>query len=519
MAVIEMPLSYLKKKTNMEEDAVIELLSMLGFPSEVEEDVAYVEVTPDRLDLLTYEGIIRAVNTYNSGETREYRAGIGGKIENRGVKQRPYIVGFTVNGIKDRDGFLEGIIIAQEKIHQTFGRKRKKIAIGIHDLDKVELPLEYVEKEDVSFVPLDWEEEASVHRILEEHEKGKLYGKLIHEPYPFVMDKKGVVSLPPIINADRTKLTEESSNFLVEITGNDKNALEDVARVLACSFIDRGGEVNIMEVDGKPSFSLDREEVAVDSRFVNKLLGMEFSEEEMEKLLRKSDIIYKDGKARTPCYRYDLFGEADIAEEVMINHGYDKIEGKELPLYQAGELNNEWMEERKAMLLSGFYETLGFFLINNDVQKRFFDGTVEVMDAVSKEHNGLRASVMLTLLSTEAINKMEKLPHKYFEIGRVYRDGKEWSELGFLLAGERADIDKAVGVAKRLAQQLGKEFKIIEKEKEFSPFFIEGRHISFEIGELVGELGEIKPEVNELYNINNALTACVMWKKEERQRG
>ena len=121
-----MPLSYLEKKSGMKGDEAIELLSMLGFPSEVEEDVAYVEVTPDRLDLLTYEGIIRAIKTYQSSQTKEYEASVGGEIIAHNVEQRPFIVAFTAEGIKDNEGFLEGIIIAQEKIHQTFGRKRKK---------------------------------------------------------------------------------------------------------------------------------------------------------------------------------------------------------------------------------------------------------------------------------------------------------------------------------------------------------------------------------------------------------
>jgi phenylalanyl-tRNA synthetase beta chain len=41
------------------------------------------------------------------------------------------------------DGGLEVLIQFQEKVTQTFGRQRKKIAIGVYDLDQISGDVDY----------------------------------------------------------------------------------------------------------------------------------------------------------------------------------------------------------------------------------------------------------------------------------------------------------------------------------------------------------------------------------------
>ena len=54
------------------------------------------------------------------------------------------------------DTMIRSLMEVQEKIHLTAGRKRQKVSIGIHDLDRVAPPFLYaaIKPEEVSFVPL-----------------------------------------------------------------------------------------------------------------------------------------------------------------------------------------------------------------------------------------------------------------------------------------------------------------------------------------------------------------------------
>jgi len=77
---------------------------------------------------------------------------------------------------------------------------------------------------DIHFVPLFETQEMDgfgMVKALEEHSRLKEYLHLIKDfpAYPVVADAKGVVgSVPPIINSEHSKLTENTKNIFIEIT-------------------------------------------------------------------------------------------------------------------------------------------------------------------------------------------------------------------------------------------------------------------------------------------------------------
>lgn len=519
MAIISIPTGYFLKKVDLEDKAkLLETLSDMGFPSEEEEGEIWVELTPDRLDMITVEGVIRAVRSYIYGETYEYnlkKAVVTVKKED--VVQRPYITGFTVEGVIDTEFLFEGLIEAQEKIHQTYGRKRKKIAIGVHDWDKIKGDLTYKAVDDVEFVPLDWNEEANVKKILEEHEKGKLYGGLVEQPYPMLFDEEGVISFPPIINSERTKITEKTENFLVDITGINEKAIEDVAKVLATAFIDREGKVAPFSINGKDAFSLKRKSMAINLDEINRVGGVRFNKEELSILLKQSDVLFNGKEVKIPSYRYDINTDADILEEALIAYNYSNLEPVEPKIWEDGELADRWEKERRIMLNMGFIETNSFFLISQEFQKNILKKEpLVVEDAVSREHNSLRQSVALTLLQAENLNKMKTLPQKLFEIGHVYRDGKEFIELGFLIADKEADVDVLISVFKRIVMVKGLgDVKVDEDLHGFNEIFIEGEAFGINIEGYKGVCGVVKPEILDKLNIINVVMIGLLWRVEE----
>ncbi|WP_263641253.1 phenylalanine--tRNA ligase beta subunit-related protein [Methanobrevibacter arboriphilus] len=94
----------------------------------------------------------------------------------------------------------------------------KKVAIGIHNLDVINGDYKYIASSPVenSFIPLDHLNELTPKEILDEHEKGSKYAKLISgfDKYPIILDKNDkVLSMPPIINGELTKLTEDTKKY------------------------------------------------------------------------------------------------------------------------------------------------------------------------------------------------------------------------------------------------------------------------------------------------------------------
>ncbi|MBR6911466.1 MAG: phenylalanine--tRNA ligase subunit beta, partial [Candidatus Methanomethylophilaceae archaeon] len=73
-----------------------------------------------------------------------------------------------MRGVNISDNMLKSIMEMQEKLHTTIGRKRKKLAIGIHDLDKVNGPFTYrlADPHSIRFVPLAKTEEMDMEEIL-----------------------------------------------------------------------------------------------------------------------------------------------------------------------------------------------------------------------------------------------------------------------------------------------------------------------------------------------------------------
>jgi phenylalanyl-tRNA synthetase beta chain len=520
MAVIPLPIEYAEKNLNKNIDQIKETLNSLGFPSEIRDKYLDVEVTPNRLDMHTIEGILRTLSSFYYSKTYEYKIGKASSIIVKNVAQRPFINAIIAKDVKDKDFIFESLITAQEKIHETYGRKRKKLAIGVHDLKKVKLPLTYEEQENVSFIPLGYTKEMSAEEILKEHEKGKLYSHLVKKPYPVVKDKKGVISLPPIINSARTQIDEKTTSFLIEITGTDENAIDECLKVFATALADRNASIKALKVNNK-YLTLNRKKVFCNLNDINKLSGLKFEKNNIIELMKKSNIIVKGNYYHIPAYRSDIKEKSDIIEEILINYGYENIKPEMPYFYQTGSFDESMSKERAAFLQMAFNETIGFFLISKEFQDKFLKGSTSVLQAVSKEHDSLRKTLLFNLLFAENQNKMKQLPHQIFEIGHVYRANKEIVEIGFIIADKKADINNGIAVIKMLSQKIGKTLKMLGKAEmdkvsehlELEALFIKGRFAWFDLDIYYAIVGEVNPELLDALNIINPITAGILFKK------
>jgi len=225
----------------------------------VEGDRFSVEFFPDRPDLFSVEGIARALRLYLGidPEPRPYPppepSGVRMAVDPSVRRVRPYIACAVVKDLRFTDDSIRSLMDIQEKLHSTLGRKRVKVAIGVHDLAPLRPPFRYwgTEPDGTPFVPLGSTETMTPAGILVRHEKGKAYASILegHSRYPIITDSLDqVLSFPPVINGELTAVKETTRELFIDMTGTDMLAVSRTLNILTTSLMERGAKVLSVDV-------------------------------------------------------------------------------------------------------------------------------------------------------------------------------------------------------------------------------------------------------------------------------
>jgi len=492
-----------------------ERAAMLGTSVEAATDEKLVvEIFPNRPDMLSVEGFARAYKTFTgiTSGLKEYRvedSNIKLTVDDSVKSVRPYIVSAIVKNLPITEEILLSIIQIQESLHGSHGRRRAKVAIGIHDFDKTEPPYEYmaVPAKSLSFVPLDFSEDMTLGEVLEKHPKGVDYRYILEgkKLLPVVLDKEGVVSLPPIINADRTRVTGQTANLFIEMTGTNRLALKHALNIVLTSLADRGGQIVSVQV-GREKLDLSPEKMKVKVDYINRLLGLELKAVEVKKLLGKmgygvASTSETEIEALVPCYRADILHPIDLVEDVAIAYGYEnfKMEGTDIPTVGKPDILEEKTFSLKLLMLGlGFQETVPFTLTNEEVlaKARVSAKPVKIKNPRTSEFTVVRPSAVPTLLSTLAYNKKKKIPQRIFEIDDVVIGPKETGNkriLGMAILNREVNFSQMQSVVEALLRNLGVSYKLREVG---DVNFMKGRCGEVVInGKRIGIFGEVHPQV------------------------
>lgn len=236
-----------------------EEVPMLGVGlEELTGDCMQVEVFPNRPDMLGVEGFARALRGYLGIDAGfiDYEAessGFSMKVDGEVAGVRPFISTAVVRDMDFSDESLKSLMNIQEKLHVTHGRDRLKVAVGVHDLDKIKPDFTYTAKspQEVSFAPLDGEGEMNMRKILSRHPKGRDYAWTLEglERYPVIYDGRGeVLSFPPIINGEYSRLEESTRNIFIECTGSSQLACDQAVNIIVSGLADRGARIETVNV-------------------------------------------------------------------------------------------------------------------------------------------------------------------------------------------------------------------------------------------------------------------------------
>ncbi len=526
MPVVTLYWDELERLVGTDRERILKRLPMLGCDIErVEDDHIDVEFFPNRPDLYSIEGVARALRGFLGIEKglKEYSAAKGDwriTVEDGVLAVRPRIAGCIVKGIEMSDEVIRSLMEVQEDLHWTIGRNRRKMAIGVHDLSKVNFPLRYAAVDaNFSFIPLDFDRQMTVGEILKEHPKGKSYAFILEgkDRYPMIIDSAGeAISFPPIINAEKTRVTEKTTDLFIDVTGFDENVDRAIA-ILACMLADRGGRIESVEVVYSDKVeitpNLSPKIMEVEKSEIFSLLGFNLSDDEIKDALERMRFSceIQDSKiiVSVPPYRADIMHSWDIVEDIAIGYGYDRIE-PEIPKTLTFGEEHPWNVVRsmvkEIMLGLGFLEVITFTLTNESVMyskmrrkaERWRD-YVPVMHPLTTEHTILRTHLLPKLLELLSYNKHHEMPQMVFEVGDVVVESKNRLHLAACITHSRANFAEIRSYVQAVMRELDIEWVVAESDDDA---FIDGRRAEIIVGgRRVGVFGEIHPEVLEAFEL------------------
>lgn len=442
---------------------------------------------------------------------------------------RPFIAGLVVKNLTLDEESLKDVINFTEKLCETYGRNRAKIAIGLHNLDKIKAPLQYDAYGDEEFVPLNGTKPMKFSAVMAEHEKGQQYGHITKskskEKYVALKDAEGTLALIPILNCERTKVTASTKNLFVDVTGTTMDTIDKTADILACMFLDLGGDVrpvNIIdgdETEKTPMMSSKQIEIPLlqAEKEIGVAIGFNNALSLANKMGYEGALVGKELRLNVPAYRADVLNEQDVIEDIAIAYGYDFIQPLAVPSAQDGILEPNTLASRKiarSMVGLGFVESVNSFISNE--KANFTDMRLPVPKDYIRIKNSktialtmMRTWLLPSLLRNIAMSKNERMPQRMFEVDLAFNiEGNavyETHHLSAVETGPKANFNDVKAYFAGLNSLMTADLKL-EEAKHGS--FIDGRCAKITVGNrTVGYMGELHPEVLANFGIEEPTIA------------
>lgn len=516
---------------SMDEEKMIEEGSMLGAHwHRIDGNVCDVETYPNRPDLLSVEGLARAYRGFFDLEKgmEEYEILEGDEkveVDDSVDEVRPFIGGAIVRDLELSRKKINGLIQLQEKLHETVGRRRDKLAIGLHDLHSVEPPFTYkaVEPEKVSFTPLEYDKDMQLGEILDEHEKGRKYSWILEdeERYPIIEDKENrVLSFPPIINNQLTEVHSGTTDIFIDVTGKHEQTVRKVLNILVTALAERGGQIESVEVDGERMPNLAPEKRELDVEYFKSISGLDLEPEEIAERLEMMKFGAEAGEEKieveVPAYRTDIMHQYDLIEDAVIAHRYNNIDPEMPDVDQTGarkEIEDLVDRIRDILVGKGALEANTYYLSSKeklfDRMEREEEDIAEMSNALTEDYAVVRNWLTPSLFQTLHDNRHHRYPQEFFEAEDVVKldesavGASNHRKLAYLISSSGINYTDARKALQVLERDLGVDFRLQKAEKGFMK---DGRCAEVLLeGEKIGFIGEYSDQVVENWDLDRSV--------------
>jgi phenylalanyl-tRNA synthetase beta chain len=532
MPVVRLYYEDLERLIGASRDTIMSKMAMMGadIGKRAEEDHVDVEFFPDRPDLYSPEGVARAMRGFLGLETglRGYsvlKGSIVLQVEESVKSVRPVIGCAVVRDLEFSNEAIESLMGLQEDLHWGLGRNRRKVAIGVHDISRITPPFRYLGADPArKFVPLDFSEEMSMQEMLKNHPKGKDYGHILQgcSSYPLIVDAKDqVLSFPPIINGELTRVTEDSRDLFIDVTGTDPMVFKAL-NIVATSLAERGGKIeNVLVKRSEGDFISPRLEPSrwtVNAEEANALIGFGLEAKELAGCLEKMRFGAKANgrnvEVLVPAYRADIMHSWDIFEDAAKGYGYDLLHAELPKTVTVGRSHPSELQKaaiREIMTGLGFLETMPFTLTNEKVHfewmRRARAGATGVKHPISELHTILRTSLLSSLLEILAMNQHHTLPQKIFAAGDVVVEKRTKMHLAAASIHSNARFSEIRSVADTVLRELDLEDEVTIEPSDDGTL-LPGRGADMLLaGQKIGVFGEVHPLVIRSFGLEQPVVA------------
>lgn len=538
MAVVTFELKDLKN-LGVQKEELEHVVDRLGMSLEgMDAKAASIDITPNRPDMLDIVGFARAArfllgktvpkeNFYSIPDEPIMDVTVTGA-----ARVQPFISAAVARNVDLSGNNLKNLVGFSEKFCDTYGRKRKKISMGLYDFDAIKGPIVYDASREGEFIPLGTDKKSTFKEILNKHEKGMEYSDLLAKSraYPYLRDAQGVLALIPIVNSENTKVTQSTRNIFIDATASTRYAAESAINLFACSFIDRGAEVHPCRIIYKKGAvqtpQLKYRTIRIRKSRAENTLGFWLEGRKVVGLANKlGHVAAKYGNYTliyVPPYRLDVLNYQDIIEDIAIAYGYGNI--APMPIMGSAIGTPDKLKEyinraSRLMVGLGFSEAMNTYLTNEELNFRKFcheaeeRDTIQVAYAKTESITMLRTIVLPSLLENLSNSVHERMPQRLFEIDKIFHMHKgkhvEGTNIAIVSEHTKADYSEAKSVALKLLQFAGISDFRLEAYKDQA--FIEGRSASIMLaGQKIGHFGEISPRVLRNFRLEEPVAAVEM---------
>ncbi len=494
------------------------------------EDALTVEVTPDRLDLLSEGGLGLFLQGSLGAKTGavpipEPPAALDrpSVIVEAGVATlRPYLAGALLSappGVALDAGLYAEAIRFQEVLHATIGLDRRAASLGLYPWERLRPPIRYALEpvDGVRFQPLDGAAEVEGPRFFAEHAMAQKYGRLGRsngECLTLRDAEDEILSLPPILNSRKAgEIRIGDRTILLESTGTRATRVEEAVGLMLLPFIARGWAPSALRVEypdhadsGMDWISPRR--LPFTASTLRDVAGLSLPDPEVEAWLGRARLAGSkaaDGWwVSTPPWRPDLQTSVDLTEEVLDARGLSPEEALLPPSATRGRrlADTRYRRQVRHYLLGlGCVELRTSVLVSarhTDLLGR--SSAIRIVNPVSELYACVRDSIQISIVGVLERNVRYAYPQAYSDVGPVVvpdphdpSGGATRWHAGIALAGERAGFADAAAWTDYLLGAFGAQGV---REPAELPGTIPGRAARVRIaGEVVAEVGELAPAV------------------------
>lgn len=457
-----------------------------------------IEIPANRYDMLCIEGIAQALNEFlGRAEAPIFTLNpqqpqVTMTIEKLTEQIRPYAAAAILRNVEFDERRYASFIALQDKLHTNLCRNRTLVAIGTHDLDTLTPPFAYraLAPKEIEFKPLNQTKSMNGEELMEFYDKDKNLGKYLHiirdsPVYPVIYDSKGTVcSLPPIINGDHSKISVNTKNVFIEVTGTDKTKTDLVINQMVAMFSKYSKnqfEIEPVQIvsehngENRVSPDIRPKHFEAEIDYINSCLGLKYSGEQIAGLLKKMSLKAVPNKdildVEVPITRSDILHQCDIMEDAAIGYGFNnlaKTKAKGDSLVAAGLPINKVSDiMRIASAQAGYLEVLPLTLCSHDENFKFLrktdDGTeaVKLENPKTVEYQVVRTTLIPGILKTIKENRKHSLPIRVFECGDIVKKDSSLERGAFnqrnwaaIYAGKTSGFEYVQGLLGKLMQTL-----------------------------------------------------------------